>query len=153
MREIKYRAWDKSKELLVNAELILGIRFDRRHQEPALITYTRKKMNPTMEISHLDKIYCNEFELMQYTELKTTDYKEIYDGDLLRFNDHSYDRTGGNMNDRILVGEVAFSCGMWIVKTKDGHFDLYTLLLNDDEAEVIGNIHEHPHLLEVDSNA
>ncbi len=151
MREIKFRAWDKSKELLVNAELILGIRFDRRHQEPALITYT-KKMKPSMEISDLDKIFCNEFELMQYTGLKDKNGTEIYERDVVKVTSLEY---GVKTIGKVAWGMSDFNHGNYpafCIPEFESELNSFSQILDtgDYEIEVIGNIYEHPELLEVD---
>lgn len=137
MREIKFRAWDTERSEMAEV-LTLGDEEVTLENEACIIWRSVRDYIAVV---------------MQYTGLKDKNGVKIYEGCLINFNDHSYDRTGGNMNDRILVGEVAFACGMWIAETKGGDFDLYTLLQNDDEAEVVGNIHENPELLEVDNNA
>lgn len=88
------------------------------------------------------------YELMQYTGLKDKNGMEIYEGDIVEYNDFNSLRTGGHAEDKFIVGKVAFSCGMWMVEENNCGHDLYEGLVNDEELEIIGNIYEHPELLE-----
>ncbi|MGC7931275.1 YopX family protein [Lysinibacillus sp. VIII_CA] len=129
-REIKFRAWDKSSEYM-HSNVQSGV-----YEDPDEWT----------EFSTVLGLEC--FEVMQYTGLKDKNGKEIFEGDIVEYNDFNSLRTGGHAEDKIIVGKVAFSCGMWMVKEKNCVHDLYEGLGNDEELEIIGNIYENPELLE-----
>lgn len=134
MNEIKFRVWEENiKQMfynvgIVNDELYLmldGVGFD------VVGDY-------------------REFKLMQYTGLKDKNNKgkEIFEGDIVEFNNCNYLRTGGYLDDEILRGKVIFAYGGWMIKTNKGDYDLYPSIFNDEELEVIGNVFEDSHLLE-----
>ena len=130
MREIKFRAWDRFNERMVEPKNILKICMSRLNQEPYLIVYLKKWMNPNKEIKEIDKCYTNEFELMQYTGLKDRNGVEIFEGDIL---------------------ECKFSSERFVVEfdVKTAQFTtksnwLWSIL---DRCEVIGNIHDNPELM------
>lgn len=64
MREIKFRAWDKSNKEMFNVEII---DFQKRQVYKDTVSYCKFE----------------NIELMQYTGLKDMREKEIYEGDIL----------------------------------------------------------------------
>lgn len=114
MREIKFRAWDKEKE-------IMGF-FDF--------------YNPSTK-HFLDwEIPYGEYELMQYTELKDKNGKEIYEGDILKLPEwtSNTDRKGSPIT-------------IYEVKIPKIYYDSYDDQLGEQYSEVIDNIYENPELL------
>jgi len=89
----------------------------------------------------LDYDKCATIE--QYTGLKDKNGKEIYEGDILWW-EHFYGMTGENIETTAKVyweeKDASFVVGDWFEPL--GH------LVDEDEIEVIGNIHENPELLE-----
>ena len=81
----------------------------------------------------------------QYTGLKDKNGKgkEIYKGDIIEFNNCDYMRTAGHLADEIERGIIVFEDGAFWVNDRL----LIDVLTNDEEAKVIGNIFEHPHLI------
>ena len=137
MREIKFRAWDRYNERMVEPRNILKIYMSRLNQEPYLIVYLKKWMNPNKEIKEIDKCYTNEFELMQYTGLKDRNGVEIYEGDVLRNID--------NPHVDKLPFKVVWSdyYGAWFWWSSEG--EVVTDYFYQSIAkccEIIGNIHE-----------
>lgn len=129
-REIKYRVWDKRTKQMLYPH---GIAF----------------YNNGTEIKCLfsDCIGCmsNDDDVMQFTGLLDKQGKEIYEGDILSYND--------TVNRRYTNGEVIWSKEYltYLVKFHYGtdymseylcHFQNLGL-----EIEVIGNIFENPELL------
>jgi uncharacterized phage protein (TIGR01671 family) len=137
VRETKFRAWDKNAEVMCTV-----VKIDFKG-ELAHLEFTHKN----------DKVYgdpavsFDKLEFMQYTGLDDKNGKGIYEGDTVYFNDFSYDRTGGHVDNNILTGKIHFDSGMYLIGTKKGHYTLCDSLLNDEEFEVIGNIYENPELL------
>ena len=86
----------------------------------------------------------------QYTELKDTNGIMIFEGDIIKANDFYYDKTGCNVADTIVIGEVVWDMDRYIVVMGETEWLLGELYLNDDDFEVIGNIHDDPELLEVE---
>ncbi|MGE6602616.1 YopX family protein [Lysinibacillus fusiformis] len=141
-REIKFRVWDKDlKKMHICGE---------NQHDSIIFSYPENE-------AHYYNLQngCGSstdgsgtYELMQYTGLKDKHGKEIYEGDIVEYNDFNSLRTGGHAEDKIIVGKVAFSCGMWMVEENNCGHDLYEGLVNDEELEIIGNIYENPELLE-----
>ncbi|MDC6268037.1 YopX family protein [Lysinibacillus fusiformis] len=131
MREVKFRGWHKGLNKWVYGFL------------------TRNK-NGVYFIENADSSYgiADDESVGQYTGLKDKHGMEIYEGDIVEYNDFNSLRTGGHAEDKIIVGKVAFSCGMWMVEAKNCGHDLYEGLVNDEELEIIGNVYEHQELLE-----
>lgn len=118
-REIKFRAWDTSNELMV--------------------------YNPFMfQLENSEYMYYDEYrdyedgikrpcELMQYTGLKDKNGVEIYEGDVVQHSAWNYPFEIIFDNDK-----ARFVC-----KLKTG----LTQYIDYKNLVVVGNIHQHPHLL------
>jgi uncharacterized phage protein (TIGR01671 family) len=126
MRELKFRAWDKDKKVMHYdfqfiksgdgvGQFILFI----SDKEDNIV----KQQNPYP---------VDRFEIMQYTELKDKNGKEIYEGDIL------------NKNQKL---EVIYHKGSYCIWYVDYWFALNEHL-TERETEVIGNKYENPELME-----
>lgn len=140
MRDIKFRAWIYDKGMLHQGVASLWAFFDT-----------------------LDR--ATKYELMQYTGLNDKNGTPIYEGDIVRCK---YEEWAGGTAPSVLppykvrdvdvVGEVVFGGkGAFCVYLPNVGTGIKTPLLNYIEGmgvapevniEVIGNIYEHPHLLE-----
>jgi len=128
MREIKFRAWDKGQNRMLDVfsmSLIDGA-----------ITFKRPaSKNDSFNILVLP----DNIDLMQYTGLKDKNGKEIYEGDIIQDTD-SHEIGQVYWDNDSLCWQALFddndSWGFVSQKGKDNH------------CEVIGNIYENPELLE-----
>lgn len=118
MREIKFRAWDKSSSVMVYSGADVSWLSDK-------------------EVTVGDLV--NSFEdesLMQYTGLKDKNGKEIYEGDILDGHDDG------------LVKVVWRGAGWECDFEDDGNIGLDEMCIwFGNNSEVIGNIYENPELL------
>lgn len=118
MREIKFRAWDKSS----------------------------KRMFPACEL--VDEKYfrlqtgfnCDHF--MQFTGLHDKNSKRIYEGDIVRVDD-SADIHWSARNE---IAVIKYSPGRFQLSCKNGQVNVIQEDLQDI-IEIIGNIHENQELL------
>lgn len=162
MREIKFRAYDKANENMVYSNDIdcsIGYWFNIGH---------------VGAICMIENSYCDEFgeehtsyedidNIMQYTELKDVDGKEIFEGDIVQCN--------GNKEDlhKIEFGQfgirdfdtdeiVDFATGWYFKILENDIFSnispmcypvpLNTYWINKIDIKVIGNIYENRELLQ-----
>lgn len=82
---------------------------------------------------------------MQFTGLCDRDGKEIYEGDVVRYENAGYDPSEGETPWEI--GTVIFKNLAWMIDSDDYMLCDFTLT----DLEVIGNIYENPELLRVES--
>lgn len=117
----KYRMWLKCAELM---QRVHSINF---YQETAeWIFHDLVNQKEVIEEELFDNII-----LMQSTGLHDVNGKEIFEGDIVKYWEN--------------IGYIEFYQGSWVINWNDGSlFDLYD---NDNNLEVLGNIHEHPELL------
>lgn len=75
--------------------------------------------------------------VMQYTGFQDIKGNDIYEGDFIKKGDDKF----------VKCGIVSFIHGCWMVASKNGdrYFNLHWYL---SQAEVVGNIHQNPELLE-----
>jgi uncharacterized phage protein (TIGR01671 family) len=134
MREIKFRAWDKTnKKMLILQPIRTMV------SEDCFVL-------PVYEgLSH-DGI--ENYELMQYTGLKDKNGKEIYEGDVVKtFWQHD----GVECHDYELTGEIVWNKedACFSLDCSDQTIRFITTYEREEliDIEVIGNIYENPELL------
>ena len=125
MREIKFRAWDKEKNLMVYD-------FDQESAEKWGLPLGRDIHKMVFNVGLIND------SLMQYTGLKDKSGKEIYEGDIVKTQWRN--QTG---LVKWAMGGFALKNGIMVIET------LFTLRYNKWEFEVMGNKFENPELLEV----
>ena len=117
MREIKFRAWDPTRERMLKEQ-----------------RWVEFYVTSISELQARNYGWGNkglqELEVLQYTGLKDRNGVEIYEGDIVRWDAQEW--------------------GSEYSETVTWDYELLNMRKNDwpQWCEVIGNIHEHPHLLD-----
>lgn len=132
MREIKFRAWLKEEKEMVKVETM---------------DFTAKsmqylKMNEFINAYLLRRTFFEEIELMQYAGLKDKNDIEIYEGDIVKIL--KLEGYGEYCDQVEYTGKIECYISEFRIQQLN-------LRLSDEsivEIEVIGNIYEHPELLE-----
>lgn len=147
---------------------------------PKYRAWLKKEQKMDNEIDHIswleDELYCigdgitymvsaEDLVLMQSTGLKDKNGKEIFEGDILKFNDewNEYCHEGyvdGSVEGvnyvEVVKGEACFEFGKTrypesslFIHMEDEHLSFAELVNDKDfEFEIIGNVYENPELLE-----
>ena len=125
MREIKFRAWDKKRNLMLNTMdwTDCNLMQYKSGYKPILI------FGGNVHSDFLEE--CLDVELMQYTGLKDKNGKEIYEGDILK----------AKYNSSFVMYEVKFE------NIIDDYGNESVGYYKDDDCEVVGNIYENEELL------
>jgi len=129
MREHKYRAYDKSRNCLFDVQDIQ-------------ITHNNVWVcSPGDDDSCIMGFVGDDIELLQYTGLHDCNGTPIYEGDIVRCGWHYGDDFGEPVGEMEFTNQVVeYSIG-----AQGAGFDLNVHGM--ENAEVIGNIHQHPDLI------
>ena len=128
-RELKFRAWDKlSKEMCIVD--CLRFEFEDDHKNNILAEVFSNKASGGRK-----QIFPENLILMQFTGLKDSTGKEIYEDDICVINE---------LSDNDFTGIVKWDIDRYVLK------NTISLTISDYLSciEIIGNIHQHPQLLE-----
>ena len=135
-REIKFRIWDKSFKKFLEDDYESKNVIDG---DGNLFMYV---LSETFRDLYFYKLLKN-IEISEYTGLKDKNGKEIYEGDILKYN-FPYDGRLKHVSPvKFLETEASFG----IKDRYENEIPLYRIAANN-YFEVIGNIYEHPELLE-----
>jgi uncharacterized phage protein (TIGR01671 family) len=135
-REIKFRAWDKKNEVMIN---VLEIRFLFEDEKGLYVEgYCDCNHGAIQDHeNHKHPIFPKNLELMQYTGIKDRkddkNNKEIYEGDIVEKFGKKWKVVWGNVR-----------CQFFCLSLDDNN--TWTEL-GFDYVKVLGNIYENPELL------
>ena len=129
MRAINFRG-----KRLDNGEWVYGFVLFNNDKSEAVIA----------KLTDTESVCVNVFPdtVGQFTGFLDSNDERIYAGDIVKFI--AYDASGNELENQ--QGVVKFRFGSYLI----GGYNMYDILLNDDEAEVIGNIHDNPELLKTE---
>ena len=125
MREIKFRAWNKDENSMVDLKAITPLALS-------------SSMNNQMALQGKDGLFLPFFdnvELMQYTGLKDKNGKEVFEGDIVS-------KAGA-----FIVWSEDLSCWCFAFKNDSIQTPLFHIRKATSEMDVIGNIYENANLL------
>lgn len=127
-REIKFRAWHEYGAGANNGPMEPGMIYD---DKPGDCLHWKNQGQKILDV-------------MQFTGLKDSKDQEIYEGDICFVNEH--------WEGDVLVSPqkmtVVFEDAEFILSDGDQHWECLAQMTINNYAEIIGNIHEHSHLLE-----
>ena len=144
-RTIKFRAWDKTyKEMYYPYKNEQEWWWDS--DEHSIKFAVNSPCPPEIHLEFSD----GELELMQYTGLKDSEGKEIYEGDIVEGN--SWTCSGMGLAELVKCKwEITFEYAKWytrLIYKKDGRDVSKPDLYFHEDLKIIGNIYENPELLE-----
>ena len=135
-REIKFRAWRTDEKYMVTSDT--GVLTALRN------CYGNKGLAEQARFSNIDnQPNPNKFILMQYTGRKDINDKEIFEGDIVSFDDCTSTESGYCERGCIGVVEWCNETASFEVSNRLSA-ESYEVL---DECVIIGNIYENPELL------
>nr|DAL17692.1 MAG TPA_asm: YopX protein [Caudoviricetes sp.] len=149
----KYRAWDSAKKEMFKDTFAIT-------ESGQVVVVEQESV-----ASSPDYVFVERLVIMQSTGLKDKNGKEIFEGDILKFNDewNEYCHEGyvdGSVEGvnyvEVVKGEACFEFGKTrypesslFIYMEDEHLSFAELVKDKDfEFEIIGNIYKNPELLE-----
>lgn len=135
MEKLKYRAWDKEFEEMLQVQAVIC--------KPKALLPKGERMEPYILDEHNDIHYFDDIEILPYTGLKDKKGVEIYEGDILKFS-----QTTGIVKFETTQFKID-----WVIGAIGMRGDLeYWVNLEDEEGiegiRVIGNVFENKELLD-----
>lgn len=161
----KFRAWIKTEKRMVETDDLLDIDYENE----VVMTQRVYFENGLPDDRDLDNFVFDEIKLMQSTGLFDKNGKEIFEGDILKFNDEwdEYCHEGyvdGSVEGinfvEVVRGEACFEFGKTrypesslFIRMEDERLTFAELIKSRDfEFEIIGNIYKNLELLEEKKN-
>ncbi len=139
MREIKFRHYDTRYNEMRYSDIHDGEFYV--NLKGVMYMYAIPKYE-----SGLETKYYKSYDIMQFTGLKDKNGKDIYEGDILKHKVISNPKQMGKVFHNQVEYYNGSVCG-WRIRNKSFHMKLTENWLYNQEAVIVGNIHETPDLL------